>query len=300
LTARLVSLAVARLTPPGRRMAASVAAVFRALRPRVVMEMDGSVSVGLDASAPDGPKGVAEALHGIHALARKRKEPVALMFDEFQEVVAGDPKAEGILRSVIQTHDRLGYVFAGSDTRFLTELVSDPTRPFYQSGARLFLGPIPRDDFREFLLAGLRRRAESIAPDVPDRILDLAEDVPYNVQRLAHGVWESAAGDLEARHVDAALATWTARDDPFYTHLWNALTANQKAAAAAVVAHGGSELYARESLERARMTASSMRAAIDGLVVKQVLRRVPAEADLLVRFEDPFFGHWIRAVIPRS
>ena len=261
------------------------------------MEADGSFSVTLDASAPRGPEGIAEALHGVHALAQTSKRPVAVMLDEFQEVVSGNEKAEAQLRSAIQTHRHLGYVFAGSDTRFLTRLVSDPGRPFYQSGARLFLQSLPREEFSAFLLAGLARRTRKVAPGVPELILDLAEDVPYNVQRLAHAVWEAADGPVAEKDVRSALATVIAGEDPFHTHVWGAVTSNQKTALAAVARRGGRDLFSGDTLLETRLQLSSMRSALDGLERKSILRRDTQGTEVLVRFEDPFFGHWVRRVI---
>ncbi len=297
LAARLVAMAAERLTPKGKRIAGAFADVFKALRPRLVLEPDGSFSVALDASAPRGPEGIAQALHGVHALAERSKRSVGVMLDEFQEVVGGDEQAEAQLRSAIQTHRHLGYVFAGSDTRFLTRLVSDPGRPFYQSGARFFLGPLPREELRAFLLAGLARRARKVAPGVPELILDLAEDVPYNVQRLAHAVWEAAAGQVTEENVRRALSNVVAGEDPFHTHVWSALTSNQKTALVAVARRGGRDLFSGDVLLETRLQLSSMRSALDAMESKSILRRDTEKTEVLVRFEDPFFGHWVRRVI---
>ena len=56
---------------------------------------------------------------------------------------------------------------------------------------------------------------------MPELILDLAEDVSYNVQRMAHAVWEAADGPVAEKDVRSAL------------------TSNQKTALAAVARRGG-------------------------------------------------------------
>ena len=56
----------------------------------------------------------------------------------------------------------------------------------------------------------------------------------YNVQRLAHATWEYVAktGKTVVTDTDvrAAIELILKRDDPFYTQLWNPLSAQQKKA----------------------------------------------------------------------
>ena len=48
---------------------------------------------------------------------------------------------------------------------------------------------VPREHFRPALARGFHDADLDISDDAVESILDLAEDVPYNVQRLAHEVW---------------------------------------------------------------------------------------------------------------
>lgn len=67
-----------------------------------------------------------------------------------------------------------------------------------------------------------------------DRILDLAEDVPYSVQRLAHRCWDllvtSAAGSkiLTPAFVEPTLERIALEEEPAYTQIWLSLTTVQK------------------------------------------------------------------------
>jgi hypothetical protein len=66
----------------------------------------------------------------------------------------------------------------------------DATRPFYRLGQIRFIEPVPRADFEEFLTVKFRRGGFRVEhSDAIIRILQLAEDVPYNVQLLAHTCW---------------------------------------------------------------------------------------------------------------
>jgi uncharacterized protein len=73
-----------------------------------------------------------------------------------------------------------------------------------------------------------------VAGGAVERILDLAEDVPYSVQRLAHRCWDLLLGSPSAQRtltplfVERTLERLALEDDPAYTQLWMSVTAVQK------------------------------------------------------------------------
>lgn len=138
-----------------------------------------------------------EALDGVENLAKAQPKtrPVGLVIDEFQKLIElGGRAAEGQIRAAIQRHQRTGYVFAGSKTRLLTAMTMDAARPFYRLGALRSIGPVPASEFREFLRNRFVQSGFSVLAGAGDEaiqsILDLAEEVPYNVQVLAHACWD--------------------------------------------------------------------------------------------------------------
>jgi hypothetical protein len=130
--------------------------------------------------------------------------------------------------------------------------------------------------------------------------LSLAEDVPYNVQRLAHDSWEYLAkvgkAKLTRSDVEAALQLLLRRDDPFYTQLWNALTPPQKKAAISVIRQRGTSLLSKEALRVAGLSNSTLQQALKALKDKEILRDEETLGQRLTRFEDPFFAAWITMV----
>jgi len=56
------------------------------------------------------------------------------------------------------------------------------------------LGSIPREDFIAFLRKGLQSTGATTAENALLHILDLSEDVPFNVQQLASQCWAQLRG----------------------------------------------------------------------------------------------------------
>ena len=68
------------------------------------------------------------------------------------------------------------------------------TRPFYKAGPVMRLQKIPADRFAEFIEARFRATKLRPAPGLGASIVELAGNLPYDVQRLAHEVWDDVRG----------------------------------------------------------------------------------------------------------
>ena len=257
-----------------------------------------------------------EALNGLENLAAAQPDSVkvALILDEFQEIInQGGSAAEKQIRSTIQTHKHTAYIFAGSKTRMLTEMTTDASRPFYRLGKLLFVDKLPRPEFTRFLLDKFTlgdffpvKIEESQKTELVHLILDLAEDVPFNVQMLAHALWDKLTGlhvgspetaHLSPELINTVLETIIRQNDPFYTQVWNKLTAIQKKALIAVREESGTNLQSKEVARKTNVTPSSMRRALESLVAQDILRQEENRGSLRFVFEDPFFAHWIRMFV---
>ena len=189
-------------------------------------------------------------------------------------------------------------------------LPTDPSRPFYRLGKMLFVGIVPRPEFTRFLIDKFTY-GDFFAPQANEEekrnlallILELAEDVPYNVQMLAHNIWNELTqikigapekAFLSEDFIRKTLDKTTRQSDVFYTQVWNGLTANQKKALIAVVAENGQSLHSQRVTTIAKVSASTMQRSLESLTNQDILRQEEKSGTITFRFEDPFFACWIR------
>jgi hypothetical protein len=200
----------------------------------------------------------------------------------------------------VQRHRHLAYVFSGSKTRLLAQMTGDASRAFWKLGDRYFLGRIPREAFRPALARGFTGAGFAVDPPALDHLLDRAEDVPYNVQRLASACWEALRvaphQSLTVELVDRTLVRIVQQENPAYMQLWQSLTKAQKKALKAVIDRGGRELLARETLEAHGLAASSMQRALQALDTRGVIREEEEPGRMRYRLEDPFLPAWLADV----
>ncbi len=317
LVARIVADAAKHLKGNVERAGEQVRKLFTRLRPEVsfnVTDLEWTAKLGA-AEAETEDHHVAllvEALDGVERLAQAqpKNRAVGLIIDEFQKIAEiGGQAAEAQLRAAIQQHKRTGYVFAGSKTRLLTAMTLDAARPFYRLGSLRFIGSVPRADFLAFLRAKFSESRFKLAEkeDPLTLILTLAEEVPYNVQLLAHACWEQLRGGTTTNErvlteavVRQALERVVRQYDPFYTQLWNGLTAIQQKTLTAVIAADGVNLQSMKMVKAVGKGISTVKRALDALLERDILREEESLGSVRLRFEDPFFGHWIRMFTSRT
>ena len=307
-TQRLFAAATARLASPTAKAGRQLKRIFARLKPEFSLDLiqqQVSGSLGLEAeSDPEQVPLLVDVLDGVEQLAQTVKHPVGLIIDEFQQLIElGGPRAEGQIRAAIQRHRKVGYVFAGSKTRILTEMVSDHARPFYRLGARRFLGALPQQELVDWLCAQFARGSFEATPDVTEELIAEAEAVPYDVQKLAYFCWsrlvESDQRRLTPALIAAARQSIIEQDNPLYTQVWNQLTPHQKTALIAVMAESGTGLTSRPVLKKAKLTAATMQKSVAALKQKGLLRDEEGLGKLTIRFEDPFFKKWILYITTR-
>lgn len=317
LVSAIVADAARSLTGGVERTGERIKKVFSRLRPELTFNVtESSWKVTLGAAVSEGGRPsvglLIDALGALEKMAAEvsTRRSTGVVLDEFQKIIElGGETTEAQLRAAIQQHRHVGYVFAGSKTRMLTDMTTEASRPFYRLGSVRFLGPIPRAPFEGFLRTqfsrgGFRIEGPGSKADRPNPvalILDRAEEVPYNVQLLAHACWEQLSGASRGKGGGAlteavvrdSLQRVTRQYDPFYTQLWNQLTSIQQKTLIAVIQEGGVSLLSMKVVRAVGRGASTLQRSLEALLARDILRQEQSRGNVRFRFEDPFFAAWI-------
>jgi hypothetical protein len=169
-----------------------------------------------------------------------------------------------------------------------------PRRPFYKAGPVMRLEKIPADVFAEFIDKRFAKTGIKPEDGLGAAIVDLAGNLPYDVQRLAHETWDDvkAAGGRRAAldHLHATLTRLLAEQQTVFEALWQRLTLAQRAVLRAVVLQNGRELLSADTRARHRLgVPSSTQAALVALA-KQDLVMKEGPRHVVV---DSLFREWV-------
>src|SRR5678815_1079613 len=211
-------------------------------------------------------------------LATERKRTVVVALDEFQAIDSfNGGSVEHALRAAAQHQRQVGYVFAGSEPSLMEKMIG-PRRPFYKAGPVMRLDRIPQDIFASFIEARFASSGIRVEAGLGASIVDLAGNLPYDVQRLAHETWDDvrARGSRRATVDDlhATLGRLLSEQDTLFEALWQRLTLAQRAVLRAAVLQSGRELLSAETRTRFRLGgASSIQASLSALMKQDLLVR---------------------------
>lgn len=218
-------------------------------------------------------------------LADARRCRLAIALDEFQAIGSfeGDGKAprvhqvEHALRAAVQHQRQAGYVFSGSEPTLMERMLGR-SRPFYKAGPVMRLEKIDASVFAGFLEARFAATKLRPEPGLGAAIVELAGNLPYDVQRLAHELWDDArasgkkAAGLEDLH--ETLKRLLGEHETLFEATWQRLTLAQRAALRAAVVEEGRELLSGDTRARYRLGGpSTVQASLDALVREDVLAR---------------------------
>ena len=274
---------VAADTPAGR-LKRWTAELFSAIKPEVRFDADplGSAkfTLGFPAvrSARDTARVAAEVFALPGRIAEARKQRLAIALDEFQAITAFDGgSVENALRAAVQDQRQVGYVFSGSEPSLMERMLG-PRRPFYKAGPVMRLEKIDPAVFAAFIDA--RFESSGIHPDegLGESIVDLAANVPYDVQRLAHETWDDVkeAGKKSAGVDDLhiTLTRLLGEQHMVFEESWQRLTLPQRAVLRALVLEEGRELMSADVRARHRLPGTStIQASLAALLRQDIITK---------------------------
>jgi hypothetical protein len=194
-------------------------------------------------------------------LAAERKRTVVVALDEFQAIDSfNGGSVEHALRAATQHQRQVGYVFAGSEPSLMDKMIG-PRRPFYKAGPVMRLQKISPTLFGDFIEQRFVKTGMKPEAGVAEAIVELAGNLPYDVQRLAHETWDDvrAKGARKATLEDlhGTLTRLLSEQETIFEALWQRLTLQQRATLRAVVLQGGREIHSADARSRHRLGGPS-------------------------------------------
>jgi len=200
----------------------------------------GSIVFSLDLSKSESDNVLDDILNMPMKYGEKYK--VCIIFDEFQEI----ENIEGLenkLRSIIQNHSNISYVFLGSKKSIIGAMFSDIKRPFYKSVKHLTLSPISKDDWINCIIQAFKKSKKAINETIIDKIFEITKGFPYYTQQLCYEIWELTEKEVSEDILNLALNKLLKQEREYFIAIWDNLTQNQKKALKVVLITNGENIY---------------------------------------------------------
>lgn len=256
---------------------------------------DGSLSFSFDARA--AREDLDATLEGLLALpgrlAAERDRRVALVLDEFQEIVEIDSGLLKLMRSVFQEQPEVAHVYLGSSRHMIARIFNDQHEPFWRSAKQRELGAIPREAFESYARAGFTRTGKTLDDNACAAVLDITCGHPYATQELLYFLWEEtpAGESADEQRLGAALTTTLRSEHTHFSLLWaRASGAQRRVLQALATEQPGRPLSGEYRRRHSLPVAATVQTALDALGVAEMVGRIGRGQYQIV---EPFLAEWI-------
>ena len=224
-------------------------------------------------------------------LGADRKRQVALVLDEFQEVVDIDPKLPRLMRAVFQQQPEVGHVYLGSKRHMLRKIFSDENEPFWRSAKQMELGMIAPEKFAPFLERQFERSGRFISPEAIEAILADTGGHPYATQELAYFTWQEIGSEerAEAADVETALGKVLRSENAHFSLLWERASSVQRLLLVELAREPGRPLSGDYRQRHNLPGPSTVQRAVESLERGELVARDRGA----VRIVEPFLAAWL-------
>ena len=275
-----------------------IGAFLKSLRPKLTLDSSGETGISFDAEEREiGSEELTEILDLPQKLLEKGKRAV-IVLDEFQEVgeLLPNDRFERVMRSVIQRHTRVSYVFLGSRYHMLRRMFTDHSRPFYKSALTVLLDKPPVEESIRFVVSRFKSGGIQIGEEVAALLVAKAENIPYFIQQIGFEVFrvirEEDGKTVSAEDVLSAYARLSGLNRDQYEQLMLTFSMAQKKLLVALAherTHEFDDAYRRRHrLGPSSTVNSSKRKLLEDGHIEQFATEC--------RIADPFFAEFLRSV----
>ena len=271
---------------------------LKSLRPKVSLGADGEAELSFDSvDEKIDSESLTEVLDLPHRLLGRGKRAVVVL-DEFQEVegLLPNDRFERVMRSVIQRHSNVSYIFLGSRYHMLKRMFTDHNRPFYKSELTILLDKPPVEESVRFVVSRFRSGGVSISPAQAERLVARVENIPYYIQQYGFETYcrvtERRAKTVSDDDLALAYANLSGFNRDQYEQLMLSFSTAQKKLLIAVARERTREFDEAYRKRHALGASSTVNSSKKKLVEDGHLEQMPDGCSL----SDPFFAEFLRQV----
>ncbi len=228
-----------------------------------------------------------DVLNLINKLGKEDDKPI-VVFDEFQELMSLDKSLDKKLRSVIQFHNHVNYVFMGSIESLMRQIFTNKKSSFYHFGQVYSLNKIPFDNFNEFLSSRFSIITEK-SNEVTTAILEFTKCHPYYTQQLAFHTWMFLERENYSENmVQKVIGNIVLLHDNDFERIWNSFNNTDKKILIGIAFSESKILSGEFNLKNELNASSTVFSGLKRLLEKSILLKTEN-----YEFDDPFFKEWI-------
>lgn len=247
----------------------------------------GQPSVSVSMNPNDRPKYLDNAMRALNGYSAKQKLLVA--FDEFQEIAKYTEKGfEKRLRSHIQRHSNISYIFAGSQKHTLAQMFNSEDRAFYEMATSYPLSPIAMKEYVNWAQGIFKTHGIDLDEQIITDIVERCDFQPMYIQQFLFELWRLEEFSPEV--LDRLEREILKRRENEFMILWDSLTPNQRKALRLLSETAGEGIYYADALQRSGFKAgAALKRALESLSAREIIAK-----DGSYHIQDAMLKKWVQ------
>ena len=247
----------------------------------------GQPSVSVSINPTDRPRYLDNAMRALDGYSAKQK--LLVVFDEFQEIAKYTEKGfEKRLRSHIQSHGHISYIFAGSQKHILAQMFNSGDRAFYKMATSYPLNPIAMKDYVNWAQGIFRTRGVDLGKEIITDIIERCDLQPMYIQQFLFELWrlnEFSPGVLDRLELEILK-----RRENELMILWDSLTPNQRKALRLLSETEGEGIYYADALQKSGFKAgAALKRALESLSSREIITK-----NRTYHIQDAMLKKWVQ------
>lgn len=271
----------------------TIARFVKGIRPKLTFDQNGVPEFSIDFLENNISDKTLDAVFDLPEKLSDEKKRYIIVMDEFQDIdKLNGENFERLLRSKIQHHSNVNYLFLGSRTHILHDMFNNKNRAFYNSAFAMNLRALPKNETINFLIERFSLSNIKLEEDTAFYLINQSGNVPYYIQFLASEVWQYCINQkqiIDKETIGLCSNKIIDLKSDYYFELFDRQTAYQKKLLKAL-AVSRQNVFSAEYANNFRLSAvSTTQKALSGLINSGIIEK--NENDYL--FDDPFFKQFI-------
>ncbi len=286
----VLSSALIRLKKNEKNFFEKILAVLSNLRPKLSFDsLTGQPSLQLTLESSNDIQNSFDHLLGFIS---EIKKSILFIIDEFQQIGNYPEKnIEQLLRTVIQSHPNIPFIFSGSSKHMLEPMFTAANRPFYQSSELMYLNKIDEHEYRSFIIELFQSGNRIIKEDALSEIIKWTRLHTFYVQYVCNLLFETGQQKINKDMTKRVFYQILTSSEPLFINYRNLLPPHQFRLLQAIAIEGGvSQPNSAKFIKTHNLTtASSITTSLKALAEKEMI--VNENGQWLVY--DVFFSRWL-------
>lgn len=189
-----LATAIVNSVPEKTGIGTKIWSFIKSLRPVITFDsLSGEPNISFNIQ----PNESEHQIESLFSFLEKQEKRVLFAIDEFQQILNYPEKnVEAWLRKIIQQLKNVVFIFSGSQQHLMSDMFSNPSKPFFRSTLFMQLDKIELESYQKFILKKFTENDKEISKNIVVEILNWTNIHTYYVQLLCNRVYINSGKEI--------------------------------------------------------------------------------------------------------